>query len=277
MLAISGFVVLTRTTGESRSGDVPPTLTVATWNMCGVRQWHCADTGSRGLKKFELNRLATRDGVRLFLLQETCAGDLEAVRTALPGTWQTVFRAYTWRDAAGRTSTVHCAGAGQGAAGIALLSAYRLSHTAPVASQQPSVGLQRGILCATVSAHRLRVCTAHLGRPGDDRAHPDWEFRDDQLKALLAAVPQRRTVYGGDFNLDPPGAHNPFSKVWPAAPYRTYQECDQPAVSSHSRRATHVSGHKIDYLFTGLPRIDCSVSHTGASDHYALLLRVQTG
>jgi endonuclease/exonuclease/phosphatase family metal-dependent hydrolase len=277
LLVVTGSVVLAHTTGRDRSADVPRSLTVATWNMCGVRQWHCAATGGPEVKEAELKRLATRSGVRVFLLQETCAGDLEKVRVALPGSWHTAFRAYAWRDAAERTSTVRCAAAGQRAAGVALLSAYRLSGISSVASEQPSAGLQRGILCATVATHRLRVCTAHLSRPGDDLAHPHWELRDDQLKALAAAVTGRRTVFGGDLNVDPPGAHNPASWVWPSGPYGAYRECDQTSASSRSGRFTHRSRHKIDYLFTDLPRAGCSVRDTGASDHYALLLRVRTG
>ncbi|MEU6477299.1 endonuclease/exonuclease/phosphatase family protein [Streptomyces sp. NPDC047017] len=276
LLAVVGLVVIAHTTGKARSG-VPGSLTVATWNMCGVRQWHCTDFGAPSAKKAQLERLATRSGVRAFFLQETCAGDLEAVRADLVGSWHTLFRPYTSRDATGHTSTIRCAGFGQGAAGIALLSAYPLSGTASVPAQQPTVGLRRGILCATVAAYRVRLCTTHLSRPGDDRAHPHWEFRDDQLRALVAAAPSPRTVYGGDLNLDPPGPRNPASWVWPDAPYRADRECDQKTASSRAGRPTHVSGHKIDYLFTGLPRTGCSVHETGASDHYALLMRVRTG
>ncbi|GAA2880238.1 endonuclease/exonuclease/phosphatase family protein [Streptomyces mexicanus] len=277
VVAVAGMVVIAHTTGAARSGTERGTLTVATWNMCGVRQWHCADTGDPDTKKAALRRLVTGSGAHVVFLQEACAGDLEAVRTGLGKSWHTAFRAYSWRAASGRTSTVRCAAPGEGAAGMGLLSSYTLSDVAPVASRQPSVGLRRGILCATITAHDVRLCTAHLSPAGSDRAHPLWELRDDQLKALVAAAAQRRTVFGGDLNVDPPAARNPASWVWPAAPYRTYRECDQASASSRSGRFTHVSGHKIDYLFTGLPRAGCSVRDTGASDHYALVIRVRTG
>ncbi|SED92051.1 Metal-dependent hydrolase, endonuclease/exonuclease/phosphatase family [Streptomyces sp. 2231.1] len=275
LLGLVTAVASAQLSGPARSAAPRRTLTVATWNMCGVEQWNCRSTGSPTAKRNALEAMASRSGARVFFLQEVCAGDLDRVRADLGASWHTEFRPYTWRGVTGRTTTVRCAGAGQGAAGVALLSAYRLSAVEPVESRQPAVGLRRGILCATVADQGVRVCTAHLSRPGDDRAHPDWELRDDQLKALAAAVPGR-TVYGGDLNADPPGPRDPDSWIWPAGPYRAQRECDQASASSRSGRPTHVSGHKIDYLFSDLPRLDCSVRGTGASDHYALLLRIRT-
>ncbi|WP_445527361.1 endonuclease/exonuclease/phosphatase family protein [Streptomyces cyslabdanicus] len=277
LLGLAAALTAGRASGPARSSAAERTLTVATWNMCGVEQWNCRGTGSRAVKRGELEGLVNRSGARVVLLQEACAGDLETVRAALGRTWHTEFRPYTWRDASGRTSGVRCAEPGQGAAGFALLSSYRLSAVATVTAQQPTAGLRRGILCATIASRGLRVCTAHLSPRGSDRAHPDWELRDDQLRALAAAVPARRTVYGGDLNVDPPGPRNPSSWVWSGGPYRTHRECDQASASSRSGRATHLSGHKLDYLFTGLPRVRCTVRDTGASDHFALLLQVRTG
>ncbi|MET7452233.1 endonuclease/exonuclease/phosphatase family protein [Streptomyces sp. NPDC005574] len=276
LLGLAAAVTVAQTGGGDRSFAAARTLTVATWNMCGVRQWNCADTGSRAVKQRELRHLATRAGARAVLLQEACAGGVAAVRTSLGRPWHSAFRAYTERDGSGRVTTVRCAGSGQGAAGYAILAAYPLSDVTAVPSQQPTVGLRRGILCATVAAHHVRLCTAHLSPAGSDRAHPDWEFRDDQLKALVAAVPRRRTVYGGDLNVNPPGGANSASRVWPSAPYTIHRECDQRSASSRAGRVTHASGHKLDYLFTGLPRLRCTVRDTGASDHFALLVRVRT-
>ncbi|WP_225631721.1 endonuclease/exonuclease/phosphatase family protein [Streptomyces solaniscabiei] len=263
-------------TGEARSPAEDRTLTVATWNMCGVRQWGCADTGSAAAKRRAVERLVGA-GADVVLLQEACAAHAESVRKALGGSWQLSFRPYTWRDRDGHTGTIGCEGRGQGAAGLALLSAHPLSSVRPVPSRQPRAGLSRGILCATVAPADVRVCDAHLSVPGSDRAHPTWEYRDDQLRALIAAVPKRRTVFGGDFNLNPPGARNPSAWVWPSAAYRSYRECDQGSASDRSGRTTHESGHKLDYLFTGLPRSGCTVLDTGVSDHRALLITVDTG
>ncbi|MFG2261929.1 endonuclease/exonuclease/phosphatase family protein [Streptomyces sp. NPDC048720] len=273
LLGLATAVLVAQSSGPTRSPAPRRSLTVATWNMCGVRQWNCADTGSPAVKQRELRRLATLAGARVIFLQEACAGDVEAVRRALGTSWHTAFRPYGLADRVGRVGTVPCAGAGQGSAGIAILAAYPLSSVTRVPSQQPTVGLRRGILCASVAAHRVRLCTAHLSPAGSDRAHPGWEFRDDQLKALVAAVPARRTVYGGDLNVNPPGDGNSASWVWPSAPYDVHQECDG---SPDSARSTHVSGHKLDYLFTGLPRVRCTVRDTGASDHFALIMRVGT-
>ncbi|MGW5370927.1 endonuclease/exonuclease/phosphatase family protein [Streptomyces sp. NPDC004009] len=273
LIGLVAAAVLAQSSGHSRSYASGRSLTVATWNMCGVRQWNCADTGTRAEKKRELRLLATRAGARAVFLQEACAGDVEAVRGELGPSWHTAFRSYSVRDRVGRVSAVRCAGPGQGPAGIAILAAYPLSSVTEVPSQQPTMGLRRGILCASVAAHQVRLCTAHLSPAGSDRAHPHWEFRDNQLKALVAAVPARRTVYGGDLNVNPPGPRNPASWVWPSGPYTVHRECDQ---SSGSPRSTHVSGHKLDYLFTGLPRTRCSVRGTGASDHFALIMQVRT-
>ncbi|MGW2468999.1 endonuclease/exonuclease/phosphatase family protein [Streptomyces bauhiniae] len=255
----------------------PPALTVATWNMCGVRQWHCADTGSRERKRRALTGLVMDSGAGVVLLQEACAGDVAAVRRTLGTSWHTAFRPYLERDAAGRTTPVHCAEAAQGEAGYAILAGYPLASVASVPAQQPTVGVTRGILCATVEAPGIRVCDAHLSPAHSDAAHPGWEFRDDQLKALAAAVPTRRTVYGGDLNVSPPGPRNPASWVWPAGPYTVQRECAQTSAGSRDARPTHASGHKLDYLFTGLERTGCTVRDLNASDHSALLMRVRTG
>ncbi|MFF0589654.1 endonuclease/exonuclease/phosphatase family protein [Streptomyces sp. NPDC003781] len=275
-------LVVTATVVQSAT-DPPParsasrTLTVATWNMCGVRQWNCSRTGSPAAKTSALRQLVTADGARVLLLQEACSGDLEAARNGLGRSWHLAFQPYSSRDRAGRTTPVRCAGSSQGSAGFAVLSAYPLTSVRTVPSQQPFAGLQRGILCATVAIPDVRVCDAHLTVPGGDAAHPSWEYRDDQLKTLVSALPKQRTVFGGDFNVDPPGARNRAAWVWPSAAYRTYRECDQASPSSRTARATHTSGHKLDYLFTGLPRIVCTVRDTGTSDHRALLLKVRTG
>ncbi|QOV34904.1 endonuclease/exonuclease/phosphatase family protein [Streptomyces ferrugineus] len=278
LLALAAAVALTQcAAGPARSTPSVRALTVATWNMCGVRQWHCEHTGDRDAKQRALKWLATTGGARVMLVQEACAGDMEAVREDLGRSWHTAFRAYTWRDGGGRIATVRCAGRGQGAAGHGILSAEPLSDVRSVPTQQPTVGVRRGVLCATVAAVDVRVCGAHLSPPGSDRAHSGWEFRDDQLRALVAAVPARRTVYGGDLNVGPPHERNPDAGVWPAAPYRTHRECDQATAAARTGRATHASGHKLDYLFTGLPKSRCQVRDTGASDHRALLIRVRTG
>ncbi|NEY34986.1 endonuclease/exonuclease/phosphatase family protein [Streptomyces sp. PRKS01-65] len=274
-LAVTAAVV--RTAGPAGSVDPDRTLTVATWNMCGVRQWNCAGTGGQEAKRRGIEALATRSGARAVLLQEACAADVRAARTALGRAWHTAFLAYTWRDGAGRRTTVRCAGAGRGAAGIAILAAYPLSRVVPLPARQPSRGLGRGILCASVAAHDVRLCNAHLSPAGSDLAHPGWELRDDQMRALVAAVPRRRTVYGGDLNTPPPGPGGPSSWVWPSAPFTVHRECDQASGPSRAGRATHTSGHKLDYLFTGLPRVRCTVRDTGVSDHMALLAGVRTG
>jgi hypothetical protein len=276
LLALASAVYLARSLRPDRSVAATKEVTVATWNMCGVRQWGCAGTGSRGAKRHQLQLLATRSGARVILVQEACAADLDKTREALGASWDSAFTPYKWRGADGRTSVVRCAARGQGAAGIGILSASALSRVAPVASRQPTVGLRRGILCATVAAYDIKVCDAHLSPRGSDLAHPGWELRDDQLRALVAAAAGRRTVYGGDLNLEPPGAGNPFSWVWPDAPYTAQRECDQSSARSRSARDTHSSGHKLDYLFTGLPRSRCDVRDTGVSDHRALVIRVRT-
>ncbi|MGW2132752.1 endonuclease/exonuclease/phosphatase family protein [Streptomyces coelicoflavus] len=278
VLAVSGLlaaVLSPDAAHRARPRISDSTLTVATWNMCGVRQWGCADTGSAAAKRRAVERLV-RAGADVVLLQEACATHAESVRAALGDSWQLAFRSYTWRTGAGHEGTVRCEGKDLGSAGIAILSARPLSSVRSVPSRQPVAGVGRGILCASVAAVDVRVCNAHLSVPDADRAHPTWEYRDDQLRALVAAVPGRRSVFGGDFNLNPPGARNPSGWVWPSVAYDAYRECDQGAASDRSARPTHVSGHKLDYLFTGLPKSACTVRDTGVSDHRALLMRVAT-
>ncbi|MEV7402407.1 endonuclease/exonuclease/phosphatase family protein [Streptomyces sp. NPDC091267] len=264
------------TTGAEPSRPAPHHVVVATWNMCGVRQWNCQGTGDGPQKVRALKRLATNGGAQVILLQEVCAGDLAAARTGLGKGWHSTFKAYVHRDANGRETGIRCAAGGQGAAGIAILASSALSGVASVSAPQPSVGLRRGIVCATVAGPRLRVCNAHLSLAGGDLSRPELEIRDDQLKSLVGAA-DGRTVFGGDLNSAPPSAGNGSSWIWPHDAYRRYRECDQASPSSRGGRATHLTGHKVDYLFTALPRAGCSVRDTGVSDHRALVLRVGTG
>src|SRR4051794_16961221 len=75
LLGLAAAVTVAQTTGGDRSFASARTLTVATWNMCGVRQWNCAGTGSRAVKQRELKRLADRAGAGAVFLQEACAAD----------------------------------------------------------------------------------------------------------------------------------------------------------------------------------------------------------
>ncbi|MEV0494175.1 endonuclease/exonuclease/phosphatase family protein [Streptomyces atratus] len=263
------------TTHARPSDPAPGELRIATWNMCGVQQWNCQNTGSGAQKIRALKRLATADGARVFLLQEVCAGDLATARRELGNGWRSTFRPYTFRDAEGLRTEVRCGEHRQGPAGLAILALSSLAGASALPTQQPAVGLHRGILCATVATHRVRVCNAHLSLPGSDRAHPNWEFRDDQLKSLVVAATER-TVFGGDLNIAPPSAANENRRIWPAEAYLRYRECDQASASSRGGRATLLSGHKVDYLFTALPRTHCSVRATEASDHLALIMQIAT-
>ncbi|MCP8706582.1 endonuclease/exonuclease/phosphatase family protein [Streptomyces sp. AC04842] len=271
-VALAGLAM----SGDGRTGALPSPaeagpLTVATWNMCGVLRWNCAGTGDSDAKREQMERLATRFKAQVMLLQEACAADVEAVRDALGPSWHSAFQPYTRRDSEGQRSTVRCGASGRGDAGYALLSAYPLTDVRRVSSPQPDTGVQRGILCAFVAAYDVTVCTAHLTPHVGEGTPAQRDFRRDQLAALADAVPERRTVYGGDLNVDPPGEHNPDSWVWPEWPYGTHWECDEG-----SARATHESRHKLDYLFTDLPRTGCRVIDTGVSDHRALVIQVDS-
>ncbi|MER6316890.1 endonuclease/exonuclease/phosphatase family protein [Streptomyces sp. NPDC001581] len=254
------------------SGDE---VSVATWNMCGVRQWGCEETGSPKDKLQQLRDLVGDSGVRVLLLQEVCSEDLLSSAVRLGPEWHSAFEPYADVDAAGRRTGVDCTGQGRGQAGYGLLAASRLTDVEVVPSEQPTVGLHRGILCARVPAQGLRVCNAHLSLRESDGEHPDWDFRDDQLGSLFAtAATDARTVFGGDFNAPPPvGSRNTSAWIWPSEAYDTYRECDQKG-DSRKGRATHKDGTKIDYLFTLLPRTGCEVVDTKASDHRPLVMRV---
>ncbi|WP_411081152.1 endonuclease/exonuclease/phosphatase family protein [Streptomyces sp. cmx-18-6] len=255
--------------------DARGALTVATWNVCGVRQWNCEDTGPAGEKRARIEALARESGARVILLQEMCSGDLDSVRASLGGEWHSLFRPYTaGRD--GRGATVNCTGDGRGTAGYGILSALPLSRVAEASLPQPATGLRRAVLCATAGAEDVRICTAHLNPPQSGAGSVTAELRADQLRALVEAASGPRTVFGGDLNTGPPGRGVTDAWAGVEGPYGVYRECDQSA-SSGRPRETHRGGYKIDYLFTGLPRQECSVVRSPASDHWALLMRVATG
>lgn len=260
---------------SSRAG--PEELRIATWNMCGVRQWGCEDTGSRRQKIDAVEELATAGGAGVIMLQEVCADDLALARKELGGSWHSTFQAYSYRAADGTDTPVRCAQRLGGTAGIAVLASSPLSHVEQVPTPQPVVGLRRGIRCATVATRDVQVCDAHLSLVGADKAHPRWEYRDDQLAALFGAAGPR-TVFGGDLNSSPPtAADDTYRWIWPDEAYRRYRECDQASPSSRAGRDTHASGSKLDYEFTALPRTGCAVRDTGVSDHRALVMTVRTG
>ncbi|MEU9301006.1 endonuclease/exonuclease/phosphatase family protein [Streptomyces sp. NPDC048269] len=250
-------------------------VSVATWNMCGVRQWSCEDTGSPKEKFQQIRDLVGDSDVRVLLLQEVCSEELTSAALRLGPEWHSVFEPYAEVDAAGTSTRVECTGQGQGQAGYGLLAAAPLTDVEAVPTDQPTVGLHRGILCARVPALGLRVCNAHIALRESDEAHLDWDFRDDQLRSLFeAAAADSRTVLGGDFNSPPPVGNRASSAwIWPAEAYTTYRECDQKG-SSRTGRPTHTDGTKIDYLFTTLPRKACKVVDAKTSDHRAVVMRV---
>lgn len=211
--------------------------------------------------------------MHVVLLQEVCRPDLSGALTTLGSRWHSTFLPYHYAGEDGRLTGVPCdRGDGEARAGLAVLADRQLSKVTPVAAPQPSTGLRRGAVCATVADYRLRVCDAHLTPLGSDHTHPHREYREAELRALLSAAGSGRFVYGGDFNLNPPGRANAASGVWPRASYRTHRECEE---GRERPRPTHSSGHKLDYLFTTLPRAGCGVFETGASDHRALVMTVR--
>ncbi|MGW6981522.1 endonuclease/exonuclease/phosphatase family protein [Streptomyces sp. NPDC054932] len=262
-------------TGVGAGGRAADGVSVATWNMCGVRQWSCEKTGSPKEKLQQLRELIDDSDVRVLLLQEVCSEDLLSSARSLGPEWQSVFEPYAEVDAKGLRTPVDCTGQGRGQAGYGLLAASRLTDVELIPTEQPTVGLHRGILCARVPAQGLRVCNAHLSLRESDDKHPDWDFRDDQLSSLVAAAStDAATVFGGDFNSPPPvGERETSAWIWPSETYTTYRECDQKG-SSRAGRATLKDGTKIDYLFTRLPRTGCKVVDTKASDHRPLVMWV---
>ncbi|MER6444174.1 endonuclease/exonuclease/phosphatase family protein [Streptomyces venezuelae] len=261
--------------GAGAGAGTADQVSVATWNMCGVRQWSCEKTGGPKEKLQQLRDLVGDSDVQVLLLQEVCSEDLLSFARSLGPQWNSAFEPYAEVDSAGRRAAVDCTGQGRGQAGYGLLAGSPLTDVEAIPTEQPTVGLHRGILCARVPAQRLRVCNAHLSLRESDDEHPDWDFRDDQLSSLVAAAStDAATVFGGDFNSPPPvGDRNTSAWIWPSEAYDTYRECDQKG-DSRKGKATHKDGTKIDYLFTQLPRTACKVVDTKASDHRPLVMRV---
>ncbi|OKK17731.1 hypothetical protein AMK16_21040 [Streptomyces sp. CB00455] len=256
------------------SGSKPPSVSVATWNMCGVEQWGCEDKGSPNDKFQQLRALAEGRGVHVMLLQEVCSDDLRSAARRLGTDWDFEFEPYVDVDAVGRSTPVSCTGEGRGQAGSGLLASSAFAEVKAVQPQQPTVGLHRRFLCALVPAEGIRACSAHVALRGTDTAHPEWDFRDDQLRSLFdAAAQDDRTVFGGDFNSPPPVDGSTTVWLWPQEAYTTFRECDQKGDSRAGRR-THEDGSKIDYLFTKLHRTGCQVVDTKASDHRPVVMRV---
>ncbi|MET9771314.1 endonuclease/exonuclease/phosphatase family protein [Streptomyces sp. NPDC006415] len=253
----------------------PGTLSVATWNVCGVRQWNCEDTGSAEEKRARIEALVRESGARVVLLQEMCSADLDSVRASLGGEWHSLFRPYT-AVREGRRSTVRCTGDGRGTAGYGMLSGLPLTGVTDVPLPQPAIGLRRNILCATAAEEDVRICTTHLNPQQGGARAVDAGLRERQLRALAGAAAGPRTVFGGDLNTAPSGSADATAWSRVEGVFGAYQECDRPGPSGGSRN-THRSGYKIDYLFTGLERRECSVLRSPASDHWALVLRFTTG
>ncbi|MCT6777803.1 MULTISPECIES: endonuclease/exonuclease/phosphatase family protein [Streptomyces] len=254
--------------------DAAGSLSVATWNLCGVRRWNCEDTGSAEQKRTRIESLVRESGARVVLLQETCSEDLATVRTSLGDEWRSLFRPYTADREGDGTVTTRCTGDGRGTAGYGMLSAVPLSEVADVPLPQPATGMRRSVLCAVARSEDVRICTVHLNPQRSGAGSVPVELRAEQLRALVGAA-GRRTVFGGDLNTGPPGPAGAGAWARVDGPYGVYRECDQSATGGPGE--THRGGYKIDYLFTDLPRQECSVLRSPASDHWALLMRVTTG
>ncbi|MEU6891044.1 endonuclease/exonuclease/phosphatase family protein [Streptomyces sp. NPDC046557] len=263
---------------QDRSADLPSELPSAaahdarfvTWNMCGVPQWDCKDMAGTARTE-ELWKLASAANTRAVLLQEVCSGDLSQVAGRLGATWHTSFRPYVTVAKTGDRSPVLCENPDRGSAGFAILAHSELTKVFLLPTPQPKEGVQRGVLCASLAAEDIRVCSAHLTPKGDDR-----ELRGDQLREMVRVSVGKRAVVGGDFNAVPPGQDNPNTWMWPSELYSKLRECDQRG-SSRAGRPTHEDGDKIDYLFTSLTRSGCELAPWGVSDHRALVLRVPLG
>ncbi|MFC7218386.1 endonuclease/exonuclease/phosphatase family protein [Streptomyces polyrhachis] len=251
------------------------TLTVLTWNMCGVERWNgCAGTGSAAEKAAELVRTVRTQRADAVLLQEACertAGRLREERNGESTRWQVAFEPY-------RTPTgaaVRCT-RGSGRAGIALAVRGRLEDVRYVAAPQPHDDIRRGVLCAARAGDGVELCTAHL--TPHFAATPGPDPRPAQLAALAAAADASpAAVFGGDLNTLPPKAEGGVmpSGVWPSTLYDRYRECGQHGRRGGPATPTHAGGFKIDYLFTDLRRQGCRTLGTAFSDHAMLLMRVE--
>ncbi|HEU5107079.1 MAG TPA: hypothetical protein VFT95_00740, partial [Micromonosporaceae bacterium] len=193
--------------------------------------------------------------------------------------WSRSFFPYQWSQDGVRTNN-RC-GDDDGRAdriGTAIVARGGLSGARLHPTTQPWTGQNRPFQCATSTRWAVRLCNAHLSPAGSNPDHPEWEYADDQLaeiRDVISAVPT--VVLGGDFNVNPPDwPGNARAWLWPDDFYSAgagtpgYRECDQQG-AERTGRATHDSGAKIDYLFSGEPRRWCQVLDTPYSDHHLII------
>ncbi len=261
-------------------------LQVMSWNMCGSQRstWHCKDTGTPQDKIDVVKYHVRNNDVQVALLQEMCEDDLTALMSQLGPGWNKSFAPYQWSQGAAGKWNSRC-GEDDGRAdriGTVILVKGPMAGAQQYPVTQPYVGQQRPFQCATAVTWSTRVCNVHAARLGSNPDHPDWDYRDEQFAEIKSVVDDfPRTVFGGDFNaLSPDAANTKDAWLWPAGLYSTgralgatgYQECDQEQTNSpRTGRATHHSGAKIDYLFSGEIRRGCTVTDSAFSDHHVVI------
>ncbi|MEU3827503.1 MULTISPECIES: endonuclease/exonuclease/phosphatase family protein [unclassified Streptomyces] len=258
-------------------------LQVMSWNMCGSQRdtWNCAGTGTPDQKTDVVKYHVDHDYVQAALLQEVCEDDLTLLMSKLGPGWSKSFAPYKWSQD-GVTWNSRCGNDGPDdradRIGTAIVIKAGMADAKSYPLTQPWTGLNQPFQCATATWWDVRLCAVHLSRPGVNPDHPDWDYRDDQLKDIknvTSGFP--KVVFGGDFNSqapDQPG--NGDAWIWPADLYSKgpgtpgYTECDQDG-ASRTGRPTHDGGWKIDYVFSSEPRRWCAVADSAFSDHHVMI------
>ncbi|HEX6685118.1 MAG TPA: endonuclease/exonuclease/phosphatase family protein [Candidatus Limnocylindrales bacterium] len=271
-------------------GAAPPTartFSVMSWNVC-------SNNGDCPLYRATASRLSGRVvywATRSFtpdalLLQEFCEKDAKPLELALESAtgraWDVRFAPIQHIHAgttvrAQKLCVADTNGVDRGSYGVALaLRDTNVWYASDVLTSPPGYE-QRTVLCATLEAEALNLCSTHFssGLSTDD---PTGGYRLQQVPELLAAAakPGYRSIFGGDLNLTPPDAPAGSIPDALAQVYASYEECDQSAHGG-ARLGTPTHGQsKIDYIFgPQAASYTCRVGTESAdSDHKPVYARI---
>lgn len=207
---VLGALLLLGVAAPPSQAAEPKNLQVMSWNMCGSQRdsWGCAGTGTPDQKTDVVTYHVQHDYVQAVLLQEICEDDLTLLMGKLGSGWSKSFAPYQWgQEGVKWNSRCGNDGAGNRAdrIGTAIVIKAGMKDAKQYPITEPWIGQQQPFHCATATYWDVTLCAVHNSLREANPEHPDWDYRDDQLKDIQNVVTQfPRVVFGGDFNSLPP-------------------------------------------------------------------------